>query len=48
MLYDKKLLQNDFRELEITELNEKLEFLDEGPYHQGVGAIIRMKGIKLN
>lgn len=42
MLYDKEMLQSDFRELNILELYETLEEYNEGPYHQGEGAVIRM------
>jgi 2-polyprenyl-3-methyl-5-hydroxy-6-metoxy-1,4-benzoquinol methylase len=42
MLYDEQVLQRDFKSLEILELYEKLESFDEGPYHQGIGSIIRM------
>jgi len=42
MLYDKEMLQSDFRGLNILELYETLEEYNEGPYHQGEGAVIRM------
>ena len=42
MLYDKEILLADFGELNILELYETLEEYNEGPYHQGEGAVIRM------
>jgi len=42
MLYDKEMLHSDFRKLNILELHETLEEYNEGPYHQGEGAVIRM------
>ena len=42
MLYDEEILQNDFGELNILEINEKIEEYNEGSYHQGECAIIRM------
>jgi hypothetical protein len=48
MLYDKQVLRNDFKHLQILELYEKLESYDEGVYHQGVAAIIRMMARKIN
>ena len=42
MLYDKRILQDDFGDLEIVEIYEKIETFDEGPFHQGESALIRM------
>ena len=42
MLYDKAILQNDFRDLKILEMYESIEEYDEGIYHQGEAAVIRM------
>jgi len=46
MLYDKETLLLDFKELKIMEIYEKLTEYDEGPYHQGEAAVIRMLASK--
>jgi SAM-dependent methyltransferase len=46
MLYDKQDLRKDFESLEISDLYEKLENFNEGPYHKGVGAVVRMMARK--
>jgi 2-polyprenyl-3-methyl-5-hydroxy-6-metoxy-1,4-benzoquinol methylase len=42
LLYNTKILNNDFSELKIDFLQERLVELDEGLYHQGEASIIRM------
>lgn len=42
MLYDEEVLRKDFADLNILELYETIEEYDEGSYHQGECAIIRM------
>ena len=42
LLYDEQMLREDFKDLQIIEIQEKLEIFDEGPYHQGKAAIIRL------
>ncbi len=46
MLFTEAILQHDFAELELLELYETEEELDEGPYHSGVAAVIRLVGRK--
>jgi SAM-dependent methyltransferase len=46
LLYDRILLIQDFQQLNILELYEKEEWLEEGPYHQGRAAVIRLLGRK--
>ena len=46
MLFTEAMLQQDFAELELLELYETEEELDEGPYHSGVAAVIRLVGRK--
>jgi hypothetical protein len=46
MLYDEEILKRDFRDLEIKELYEKVDFFKEGLYHQGEAALIRMRASK--
>jgi SAM-dependent methyltransferase len=42
LLYDTEFLKNDFLELKIEYLQERLVELDEGNYHNGEASIIRM------
>lgn len=42
MLYDEQILREDFKDLHIIEIRKKLEALDEGLYHQGEAALIRL------
>ncbi len=42
LLYNRYLLKRDFQTLEIMELYETEEYLDEGPFHQGKAALVRM------
>lgn len=42
MLYDDHLLQNDFNELDIKELKISTEQLNEGNWHKGDAALVRM------
>jgi len=42
LLYDRYLLNQDFQTLDIMELYQTEEILDEGPYHQGKAALVRM------
>jgi SAM-dependent methyltransferase len=46
MLYDRALLLADFSGLEVLELEERLAELDEGPFHRGEAAVIRLIGRK--
>jgi SAM-dependent methyltransferase len=46
LLYDKMLLRQDFQPLEIMELYETEEWLDEGPFHQGQAALVRLMAQK--
>ena len=47
LLYDRYLLNRDFASLEIMELLHTEEDLDEGPFHQGKAALVRMLARKL-
>ncbi len=42
LLYDRAMLAEDFRDAEIELLEETLTELDEGPYHQGTAAVVRL------
>jgi 2-polyprenyl-3-methyl-5-hydroxy-6-metoxy-1,4-benzoquinol methylase len=42
MLYSENILINDFGDLNILELYELIEEYNEGPYHQGEAAVVRM------
>jgi len=42
MLYDEYILREDFNDLHIVKLFELTEVFDEGPFHQGESALIRM------
>jgi hypothetical protein len=42
MLFTAAMLQADFATLEIEMLEEQLVVLNEGPYHQGEAAVIRL------
>ena len=42
MLYDEKLLKEDFKSLKIDFLQERVIDLDEGRFHRGEASIIRM------
>lgn len=46
MLFDKKELENDFRNFSTIDLKETEVILNEGPCHQGIASIIRLTGIK--
>ncbi len=46
LLYDKYMMNRDFQTLDIMELYETEEDLDEGPFHQGKAALVRMIGKK--
>lgn len=46
MLYDRELLTTDFSELELSKMEERLVELEEGPFHNGEAAVIRMIGRK--
>jgi SAM-dependent methyltransferase len=48
MLYDAELLRRDFSGLELSELNELEVELDEGRFHRGTAAVVRMIGKKPN
>jgi SAM-dependent methyltransferase len=47
LLYDRYILNQDFKTLEIMELYHTEEDLDEGPYHQGNAALVRMLARKI-
>jgi 2-polyprenyl-3-methyl-5-hydroxy-6-metoxy-1,4-benzoquinol methylase len=42
MLYSAETLRTDFADAEILELEETLTDLDEGPYHRGQAAVVRL------
>ncbi|MBR9997406.1 MAG: class I SAM-dependent methyltransferase [Cyclobacteriaceae bacterium] len=46
LLYDEMILTNDFKELNIIELNPVEEWLDEGPFHQGEAKLVRLMARK--
>ena len=46
MLFTEAILRQDFAELELLELYLTKEELDEGPFHNGVAALIRLVGRK--
>jgi len=46
MLYDEQILRSDFVEMDIIELLSLTEICDEGLYHQGESALIRMMAQK--
>ena len=46
MLFSMDELQSDFPDYEILQLEEKETDLDEGPFHQGTGSVIRFVGKK--
>lgn len=48
MLYNKPLILNDFKSLEVTLLEEKNIILNEGYLHQGEAEVIRFIGTKIN
>lgn len=48
MLYDAECLRRDFSGLELSELNELEVELDEGRFHRGTAAVVRMIGKKPN
>ncbi len=47
MLYTKELLEDDFSEMKIEQLNEVKTILREGAYHQGEAYIIRLVATKV-
>jgi hypothetical protein len=47
MLYSVPMLEDDFKGLEISLLEEITENLDQGSFHQGEAAIIRLFGRKI-
>lgn len=46
MLYSAEMMKNDFKLLEIQELKECVVELNEGKYHCGDGAVIRLLALK--
>lgn len=42
MLYTAELLQHDFQELDILQLEHSRTHLDEGPFHQGEADVVRL------
>ncbi len=46
MLYNEEQILNDFSELQIRQCEIKRYELDEGPGHQGMGEVIRFRGVK--
>jgi 2-polyprenyl-3-methyl-5-hydroxy-6-metoxy-1,4-benzoquinol methylase len=46
LLYDEQTLQEDFKALQIIELNTQTVELNEGPFHQGTAEVIRFTGKK--
>ncbi|PIY07867.1 MAG: SAM-dependent methyltransferase [Flexibacter sp. CG_4_10_14_3_um_filter_32_15] len=47
MLFSKELIQNDFQDFEIIQLEEVEIKLKEGLYHNGIGKVIRFIGKKI-
>lgn len=47
LLYTEEMLKSDFNSLEITYIEEKNIFLDEGIYHRGQAEIIRLMAQKM-
>jgi len=45
-LFDQKIIKDTFKGLDIQILNKSVVQLEEGPYHQGEGSVIRMVGQK--
>lgn len=46
MLYSAEMMENDFKLLEIQQLEESIIELNEGKYHCGEGAVIRLMATK--
>ncbi len=46
LLFDRAMLKSDFQSLSTFEIEEAVVVLDEGPYHQGQAAVIRVVGRK--
>jgi SAM-dependent methyltransferase len=46
LLYTAEMLAEDFAEADILELEETLRELDEGPFHQGTAAVVRLAARK--
>lgn len=42
MLFSEAMLREDFSSVDILEMEEKVVYLDEGKYHCGDGAVVRM------
>lgn len=42
MLFSEEMLRKDFSSVDILEIEEKVVYLDEGKYHCGDGAVVRM------
>ncbi len=47
LLYDKQMLENDFKLMKIIEITETTTELDEGPFHQGQASVVRLIGMKV-
>lgn len=47
MLYTPELLQDDFAALQIRQAEIKRYTLDEGPGHQGIGEVVRLRAVKM-
>ncbi len=45
-LFNEEMLAEDFKQLEIRELYSTTGILDEGPYHKGEAALVRLTGRK--
>lgn len=46
MLYTPEILQEDFKTLQIRQCEIKRYELDEGPGHQGMGEVLRLRAVK--
>lgn len=46
MLYTPELLEEDFKGLQIRQAEITKYHLDEGPGHQGLGEVVRLRGVK--
>ena len=48
MLFSTAMIKDDFAGVEVLELKEQEVTLAEGPYHQGLGSVVRFVGKKVD
>lgn len=48
MLFSEKEIKDEFSEVSFDFINREIIKLNEGPYHQGKGAVIRFLATKRN